>query len=62
MPRWAKDYFEKRDRERVVRRALSRLQHIGYRVLLEEGGRLSPTGEFGRVMLRWNALNGSSTP
>ena len=30
------DYFEKRDRERLMRRAISRLQHLGYRVSLEE--------------------------
>ena len=30
------DYFEKRDRDRLVRRAVSRLQHLGYRVSLEE--------------------------
>jgi len=30
------DYFEKRDRDQLVRRAVSRLQHLRYRVSLEE--------------------------
>ena len=30
------DYFETRDRDRLVRRAVSRLQHLGYHVSLEE--------------------------
>ncbi len=30
------DYFEKRDRERLMCRVVSRMQHPGYRVSLEE--------------------------
>ncbi len=30
------DYFEERDRDHLVRRAVSQLQHFGHRVSLEE--------------------------